>query len=401
MGVGDGGRQVSMSTVASGASGRPASARLGTVRPTSARPGSARPGSARPSSKRGPHFDGLVANTNAEIDALKRTEKLQEAAINRCANAQLREALQDQNRIYDSHKEKKWAVKYQFFSGGHMKASYRTFAKARHDPFNKDPSWGDGVIKRVADAYTKQGVVDPMEMFKGLEISSDGKLSRPILKKVLISVLPDLSDFEVATIFDALGTISGDKNEVSVREFCEALQSGRMAKPGCTKSSGRRWRNPLHRFKRYPPARVEGWDHLDGASKQERFDELCDREQQAMAERLESVLQSPSPRATFTGRPNTSKYQYFSGGGDVDRFARRTWRSEKSEDKAQTGEAVVALAAGEKKPDMPMASSSAYGWLCDAVGQATYRSFYTPRRGATPVHTSTPRAAPRSPMHWG
>eukprot|EP00929_Paragymnodinium_shiwhaense_P066640 TRINITY_DN33452_c0_g1_i1.p1 TRINITY_DN33452_c0_g1~~TRINITY_DN33452_c0_g1_i1.p1 ORF type:complete len:392 (+),score=85.35 TRINITY_DN33452_c0_g1_i1:68-1243(+) len=353
-----------------GTSGRP-------TRPVSARATSVRSGQ---SSSHAAGADGPISE--AEKAAI-RMAKLKEAAFHRHANEQMREALEDNNRIFDAKKERKWGEKYRFFSAEHMKASYRTYAKARHDPFNKDPSWGKGVIKRVADAYAKHGVIDPMEMFKGIELSGDGKLTRPMLKKVLVSVLPDISDFEVASIFDTLGKLSGDVNEVSVREFCEALQHGRAAGPGVTKSSGKRWRNPLHRMKRFPPARVEGWDHLEAAKRPDRFDAICDREQREMKERLSDVLGSTPTSARSGAMQSMHRYRYFNGGADDERFLRQI-HGHSAGASPCLGDAAFSPTEGGKDP-LLVSTSKTYGWLCDPAGLAAYRSICasTPRSRAS------------------
>merc|ERR1719361_2298584 len=93
-----------------------------------------------------------------------------EADLERRGNAAMRADIKDAARLYDPAKERGWEQKYKFFSGAHMKGNYRVFARARHDPFNKDPSWGHSVISNVSIACAKQGK-NPEYLFKGIDLT--------------------------------------------------------------------------------------------------------------------------------------------------------------------------------------------------------------------------------------
>jgi len=127
----------------------------------------------------------------------------QSAALNRRGNAAARRELEDSERIYSNVEQKNWEQKYKFFSARHMERSYRLFTRARHDPFNKDPSWGKSIIQKVSDACTSRKVC-PEALFNGVDITGDGNLNRPELKRVVCSLLPGLSDEELTAIFDTI-----------------------------------------------------------------------------------------------------------------------------------------------------------------------------------------------------
>merc|ERR1719378_1175524 len=102
------------------------------------------------------------------------------------------------------------------------------------------------------------------------------------MKRVVCGVLPTLSDEEVMAIFDS---IDADKSgEVNVKEFCDVVRKGKNFK--VTEETAQRWRNPIHRIKRFAPAQVEGWDHLEGDVKFRQCDKLCASMQSEMQGRL-------------------------------------------------------------------------------------------------------------------
>jgi len=257
--------------------------------------------------------------------------RLAEAALERRGNARARRELEDQGRIYSHVEQKQWEQKYKFFSARHMERSYRLFTRARHDPFNKDPSWGKSIISRVAEACTNRKIA-PEQLFHGVDITGDGNLNRPELKRVVIGVLPGLSDEELTAIFD---TIDEDHSgEVNVQEFCEIIRKGKNF--ASTAEVSMRWRNPVHRIKRFAPAQVEGWDHLQDPIKFQQFDKLCKSMQSEMDNRLgETLVKSARgrPSSLVVNRP---KYDCFSGGGDSDRFRRAKWEQDKSDNPART-----------------------------------------------------------------
>lgn len=240
--------------------------------------------------------------------------------MERRGNAAMRADLKDAMRSFNAQDQRVWEQKYKFYSADHMKNVYRTFAKARHDPFNKDPSWGTGVFQKYGAALKKKGIT--MENLCGqADVSGDGTLNRAELKKVLLAGLPSLSDTEVASIFNVL---DGDNsNEVSVAEFGDALKEACGSK-AVTREATHRYRNPVHRVRRIAPAIIDGWEHLEGHPKHAKESDLCAEAMRGMVERLDKV----SPRSSsLTATQKVSKYQNFNGGADSDRFRRRDWHT--------------------------------------------------------------------------
>lgn len=267
----------------------------------------------------------MLGDADDDGDAGKVAHRFAEASLERRGNEKMRRELEDQSRIYNTVEQKHWEQKYKFFSARHMERSYRLFTKARHDPFNKDPSWGKSIINRVAEACSTKHIT-PESLFSGLDITGDGNLNRPEMKRVVCSVLPALSDEELTAIFD---TIDEDKSgEVNVNEFCDIIKRGKNLK--ATGETANRWRNPIHRIKRFAPAQVEGWDHLEGDVKFRQFEKLCDSMQGEMQGRLgETLVQSARGRKEKSLVQNRPKYDIFSGGGDGDRFRRARWAKDK------------------------------------------------------------------------
>lgn len=249
-------------------------------------------------------------------------------------------ALRDAESLFDPEQEKTWGVKYRFFSELKMKGTYRTFAKARHDPFNKDPSWNDYIFSRLADICQKQGT---QAVFTPFQEDRDKKLSRSEMKDALLSVLPTLSNLEVTAIFDAIDT--DRSNDVTWSELIAALAKGRNAV--VEKEHADRWRNPVHRIKRMSPAVIDGWSHLeaDPGMKPVNIEKVCEQETKGVLERLDSTLRS-TPRA-LVHTPNIPRYAYFGGGGDEQRF-RRLERA-----KARAGASADGTVLQEHTLDLP------------------------------------------------
>jgi len=265
----------------------------------------------------------LLEESEFKGDGGKVASPLAEVALERRGNERMRNELEEQNRIYSSVDQRQWEHKYKFFSGRHMERSYRLFTKARHDPFNKDPSWGRSIIHRVAEACRKKKI-EPKNLFGDVDVTGDGILNRPEMKRVVVGVLPTLSDEELTAFFD---TMDGDKRgEVNVSEFCDTIHKGRNSKVPPEKAT--RWRNPIHRIKRFSPAQVEGWDHLEGDLKFQKFDNLCGTMQSEMQGRLGDTLAKSARGAKSVVAP---KYTFFGGGGDGDRFTRALLRKERAE----------------------------------------------------------------------
>lgn len=278
----------------------------------------------------------------------------QEAELGRYASEFTRADLKDQQRIYDYAKEKVWDHKYHFFSDMHMRAAYRVFARARHDPLNKDPCWGKAVLENVNNNYEETGR-ELAEIFHGNDITGDGSLTRPELKRALHKAMPSLSDQELTVIFD---TFDQDRSgAITMNEFSSTLELGRMAVRngedeggedcGGSSSSQRagKWRNPVHHFKRLPPARVEGWDHLDPSPSCKPplpYPKLCELEAEKVISRLsQELLRTPT---ALRHQHQGGKHDYFTGGGDAVRFHRH----------ARTQEEV----AGRSSPRPPTCGSS-------------------------------------------
>eukprot|EP00438_Fugacium_kawagutii_P019689 Skav225753 [mRNA] locus=scaffold28:142712:149696:- [translate_table: standard] len=126
-------------------------------------------------------------------------------------------------------------------------------------------------------------------------------------------VLPSLSDQEVITIFDVID--EDNSGAVSVQEFLHALESGRSAK--------------THRMKRFPPACLDGWEHLKDVhtvqgTRYEKvgtgrsFVDMCEKETSQCLERLSQTLVH-TPRA-LRSQLHTPRHHYFGGGADSARF---------------------------------------------------------------------------------
>lgn len=229
----------------------------------------------------------------------------------------MRAELRALERVYDPEQERCWSQKYKFFSGNHMKATYRVFARARHDPFNKDPSWGKAVLADVAAALAGEGSVAE-ELGKSLGRTLEGTLHRAEMKKLLLRAVPNLSDMEVATMIN--GFHEAGNGQVTVKDFVATIEQGRQIKvPPVAKQ---RWRNPVHRLQRYPPAVPDGWDHLEDG-----LHEVKPLEDQVLPTELESLL-TAAPHA-LQHTPVLPKYSNFGGGCDHDRFRRYAWARER------------------------------------------------------------------------
>jgi len=232
-----------------------------------------------------------------------------------------REHLDATSRLYDPIREKQWEQKYRFYSDPKMRTKYRTFARAEHDPFNKDPSWGRAVVSNMAHACETAGI-PPTNL-----VSSQQPIGRSDLKQTMRSIMPSVSDLEVDAAFDIMdqdheGIVSADK-------FRDVLARGKQTV--FPHEAAQRWRNPIHRINRMAPAQVEGWDHLVGQPTRESSLELMNEAQsRELLGRVGNVLSS-TPRALrhtiLDARP---KYQHFGGGADSHRFERLAWTRDRS-----------------------------------------------------------------------
>lgn len=297
-------------------------------------------------------------------------------ALHRRGNAAIRADVEDAARLFDPAQEKSWEQKYRFFSAPHMRKNYRTFARARHDPFNKDPSWGKAVIANIAGACEKKGLA-PQRIFEGVDVTGDQSLNRPEMKRVLCNVLPQLSDLEIAAVFDA---IDQDRSgEVNVGEFCDALVQGKNT--AVPMEAAQRWRNPVHRINRVAPAQIEGWDHLVdepcGSGAPERAGDAQAREVMA---RLGGTLMNTPRALRHTICDKASRHQYFGGGADSARFERSAWLRGRSAPSGSGAQYTPRLLTADPGPDLRP------GFLCDTKGQSGLAA-----RGFSVL---TPRQAP-------
>eukprot|EP00930_Biecheleria_cincta_P082520 TRINITY_DN7223_c0_g1_i2.p1 TRINITY_DN7223_c0_g1~~TRINITY_DN7223_c0_g1_i2.p1 ORF type:complete len:477 (+),score=78.17 TRINITY_DN7223_c0_g1_i2:27-1433(+) len=262
------------------------------------------------------------------------------------------EDLADEERIYDPQKEKAWKKKYQFYSRPTLKDCYRIYGRARRDPFNKDPSWGKMILANIAAAFDTMSI-DLHQIFAEARVSDDTQLNRLQIKNALCNIVPSLSDLEVQTLFD---TIDEDgSGTVSVLELCNALEEGRNA--AVTEEAAERWRNPIHRFVRIPPATVEGWDHLvDEPEPTRELDEVCQEHLEQTLNHVNLVIDNKhcSPGHLLRILP---KHQHFGGGGHTHRFERNRHMHEHASGGTRGTEPSI--------PD-PGDSEMRPGFLCDA-----------------------------------
>lgn len=265
-----------------------------------------------------------------------------DAGLSRRGNAGLQKDVEQARRIYDPVVEKEWGLKYRNFSSDHMRRAYRTYAEARHDPFNKSPAWLMSIIRKIGKDMQSQGITAQQEFAK-LDISGDGLLERAEVRRLLLSVVPDLGDLELAAIFEVLdedhsGEVSLEelthlffgKNGTGSKWTSKPLPGARSPRPGDTDqaaqdAAGGQHRTPVHRVKRIPPAQVEGWDHLHRDPKHKMESELLKERDNGMFKRIGGTL-CLSPRMHSQMPASVAKYENFGGGGDTAKFHRQQWR---------------------------------------------------------------------------
>lgn len=245
--------------------------------------------------------------------------------------------VQDARRIYDPVLEKEWGLKYRNHSSSHMRTAYKTYAEARHDPFNKRPDWTDQIIRRIAREFTAQGITAEEE-FARLDVTHDGTLERAEVRRMFLKALPSLGELELAAIFE---TLDEDRsNEISCEELTHMFwkKGARIAKssPAASPASDgsnaetdgvQEHRTPVHRVKRIPPAQVEGWDHLQGKNQFNREADLLKHRELEMFKRIGTDL-CLSPRKVAHVPGQCPKYQQFGGGSDTNRFREHQWRKD-------------------------------------------------------------------------
>lgn len=211
------------------------------------------------------------------------------------------------------HDEALWEQKYRFHSRPKMRSYYRTFANARHDPFNKDPTWGQSIMQKLGDACKHRGC-EPEDMFSR---TSDGKLDRAQLQNSIHGVLPSLSDMELTSIFNSSVEGSG---KVDTEQFCAKLSKA-CAEPKISDEISQRWKNPVYRFQRFAPCEIELEGHLEdlscGSSREtKRANTVRPRG------RLDKIAYPELPEKI---RNDATAYEYFNGGFDSSRFRRHEW----------------------------------------------------------------------------
>lgn len=292
----------------------------------------------------------------------KIAHRMADAALERRGNAAMRGDLEDAHRLFDPVLERKWEQKYKFHSARHMKGNFRTFARARHDPFNKDPAWGKAVLGEISSAVSRKGKT-PDDLFKGVDLGGDGTLNRPEMKKVICGVFPTLSDAELTAVFDS---IDQDRSgEVNVNEFLQALKTGMS--PKSAKEISDRWRNPIHRARRFPPAPIEGWSHLDNTEPAEHLHKVVDRRQHEIMSRLGSSLVE-TPRTQKPSDGVAAKYSNFAGGGASERFHRQNWHRDRG---VSLDARLAALATTQPSRLADPGLDMRPGFMCDPEGRNT------------------------------
>jgi len=257
----------------------------------------------------------------------------------------------------DAKREQRWNTKYAFFSGAHMRnGASRKFAHARRDPFNKDPSWGNAILKQIALSFAKKGIAIE-QLLRDHGVRGEGNINRIEMKRVFLGVVPTLSDLELGAVLDA---IDEDKSgNVSIADFRTRLSKSKCST--LTKDDEKRWRNPIHRVNRMPPARVEGSAVFTVGQPCEctdRLDLLGIRQTRLSFERLSDQLTN-TPQSLRSGIVDEMpQYEYFTGGADATRFRRNAWMQEAG-DKSRRATAPRQYTFSDPGPDLRP------GFLCD------------------------------------
>jgi len=217
--------------------------------------------------------------------------------------------------------EKHWGDKYRRFSGKHMKGSYANYARARRDPLNKDPSWGESVLKKFSVACDAKGV-SPSKLFSEMDIDGDRTVCRPELNRALGRIFPEFSENEFTAIFDFID--HDDSGSISIAEFVNLLNLGKGHKDLSVQKDALRYRNPLYKINRLAPAKPEGWDHINDAPSSGGLDQLAAQQQEKIFDRLGPTV------STNPSGMQLPKYHNFSGGSGL--FTRRAWEKARQDD---------------------------------------------------------------------
>jgi len=307
----------------------------------------------------------------------------EDTSFNRRGNQALRRDVQEARRIYDPEVEMEWGLKYRNFSGDHMRGAYKVYAEARHDPFNKAPTWIDSVMKKGMKSFAEQGVT-VQEEFTRRDQSGNGLLERQEVRRMMLELVPTIGDMEVQAIFDHLD--ANHDNEVSLNELAKlfvvkpsrssvgnrssrgnASGSNRKLKSGDVSvgavppstgqsvvsdvDSGHHHRSPVHRVKRFPPSQIDGYDHLFENAKFKQEADLLQHRDSAMFQRIGAEL-CLSPRKHADPIGSSQKYSNFGGGADSGRFHLQHWRNNRNKCNQDTNaSSTIQSTAGTTIPD--------------------------------------------------
>lgn len=215
---------------------------------------------------------------------------------------------------FNLHDEAHWDQKYRFHSQANMRRLYGTFAHARHDPFNKDPTWGRSIMQKLGDACKHRGC-EPKDIFSR---TSGGKLDRAQMSNAIHGVLPSLSDMELTSIFNSSVEGSG---KVDAEQFCAKLNKA-CAEPKISDEISQRWKNPVYRFQRFPPCEVELEGHLEDLSRGSSSRETKRANTVRPRGKLDKTTYPEFPEKISN---NSTAYDWFNGGFDSSRFRRHEW----------------------------------------------------------------------------
>jgi hypothetical protein len=269
--------------------------------------------------------------------------------------------------------EKHWGEKYRRFSGKHMKGSYVNYAAARRDPLNKDPSWGESVLKKFSVACDAKGV-SPSKIFSEMDVDGDRTVCRPELNRALSRIFPEFSENEFTAIFDFID--HDDSGSISITEFVSLLNMNKGYKDLSVQKHALRYRNPLHKINRLAPAKPEGWDHIEAPPSS------CGLDQHA-GQQLEKMLDRLGPNVTTRSKIQLPRYHNFSGGSEL--FSRREWQKARKDDDPNVIPAPTLPDPGGMTPKP--------GWCWST--HTTFDSAATPR-AVTPRVTTPQAGTPRS-----
>jgi len=290
--------------------------------------------------------------------------------------------------------------KYRFFSSNHMRLAHNFSARARSDPFNKEPSWVKNILAKIGSEMAKKGIT-PEGLFN-LDETKAASLDRPKIKRFLLRMKPDLSDAELAAVFNVVDP--NNSNDVECKVLAQAFKDVQGFKPPRRDKDEQtaassileerppvgtcaRWRNPIHRIKRFPPAVIEGHDHLEPKTRITGDHEVVSRVQAKLFQRLGSEICSPRSQENAPGGVNhmAPNYAYFGGGGDVGKFRRAYWRRlEASDGRDSACSSIIPDPGPDVRPGYHISLAKALPAL------ATPRS-----RSVAGSHAASSRASPR------